>query len=296
MSSQDYAKRYSRNIGILTSQEQESISHKVIAVAGVGGIGGHVIGNLARMGFQKFKIADLDHFDFSNTNRQIGALQSTIGLEKVQVIKNMILDINPEAQVEVFSDGITDLNVEKFVQGADAVVDSLDFFCLKPRKLVYQACQKFKKSVFLSAPLGFSATLHAFTPDSMSPDQYFGWKEGQSPFQQLILFSIGIAPSALHLKYLKFDREFLIKNQTGPSIASGCTLGGALVANEVLYYLIERRATFSSPQFTQFDPFVGRYVRRRLWFGAAGLIQKLKYFFALKYYGPFEQEFSKFIK
>lgn len=296
MDNQDYTKRFSRNIGILSQVEQDQIKQMTVSVAGVGGIGGHVLSNLARMGFQNFLIADLDKFDYSNTNRQIGATDQTIGQEKVQVLKKLLTDINPHASVKVFPAGIQETNVDEFVSASDVVVDSLDFFVITPRKLIYKACQKFRKSVFLSAPLGFSATLQVFTPKSMTPDTYFGWNDKQTKFEQLILFSLGIAPKGLHTKYLKFDREFLMRNKTGPSISTACTIGGALVANEVLYYVLNKRAPFQAPCYTQFDPFAGKYVRKKLRFGAKGLIQQLKFYFAKKYYGAYQEEFSKFIQ
>lgn len=64
----DYNLAFNRNIGILSHEEQDLVSKTQISVAGVGGIGGSALVALARMGFQNFKIADLDVFDQANSN------------------------------------------------------------------------------------------------------------------------------------------------------------------------------------------------------------------------------------
>ena len=296
MASNEYAQRFSRNIGILTEAEQSELKSKSVAVAGVGGLGGQSLINLARMGIGRFSIADIDTFDTGNTNRQIGATQKTKGRLKVEVLSEMVKEINPEVEVREFRTGITVESVEEFVKSCDIVVDSLDFFCLSARRLLYDACERHKKTVILSAPLGFSATLHVFSPTSMSANQYFAWRPGMSTFKQMIHFSVGIAPSGLHLRYLKLSKEMLVERGTGPSIATGCTLGGSLVSNEILIALLKRRPLFEAPAFTQFDPYLGVYRRGRLFFGNRGIIQKIKIAFAHRYYGEFEKRFLDFIK
>lgn len=296
MSFEDYAKRFNRNIGILSSEEQNQLKSKTVAVAGVGGLGGQALINLARMGIGKFSIADIDVFEKPNTNRQIGASQKTEGRLKVEVMAEMVKDINPDSEVREFRNGIQTDSVDEFVKNSDIVVDSLDFFCLTARRLLYDACSRHGKTVILSAPLGFSATLHIFSPTSMSVDQYFDWRPGMSKFLQMIHFSVGIAPAGLHLKYLKLSKEMLVERGTGPSISTGCTLGGSLVASEILIALLKRRALFQAPTFTQFDPYVGAYRRKSLFFGNRGIFQRLKIAFAKRYYGELENRFLEFIK
>ncbi len=296
MSAEEYGKRFSRNIGIVSISEQNTLKAKSVAVAGVGGLGGQALINLTRMGIGRFSIADIDVFDIPNTNRQIGASHKTLGRTKVEVMTEMIQDISPGTEVREFRSGITPDTVDEFVTSCDIVVDSLDFFCLSARRLLYDACARHGKTVILSAPLGFSATLHVFSPTSMTADQYFNWRPGMSKFRQMIHFSIGIAPAGLHLRYLKLSKEMLVERGTGPSIATGCTLGGSLVASEVLIAILNRRPLFQAPTFTQFDPYVGVYRRRRLLFGNRGLFQRIKIAFANKYYGELETRFLEFIK
>ena len=87
---------------LLIGQEAMSrLTRKRVAVFGIGGVGGHVAEALARSGVGALDLIDKDTVDVTNLNRQIVALHSTIGKSKVDVMKERILDINPECQVQV---------------------------------------------------------------------------------------------------------------------------------------------------------------------------------------------------
>src|SRR5688572_10885411 len=124
----DYATAFSRNIGWLTHDEQQRLRHKRVAIAGMGGVGGVHLTTLARLGIGRFRVADLDHFELANFNRQVGATMSTLGHPKVEVLAAMARDINPECEIDVFPDGVHGGNIEKFFAGADLYVDGLDAF------------------------------------------------------------------------------------------------------------------------------------------------------------------------
>ena len=69
----NYEEAFIRNIGLVTPEEQQIIKSKIIAIPGMGGVGGAHLIALARQGFQNFKIADLDKYELKNMNRQYGA-------------------------------------------------------------------------------------------------------------------------------------------------------------------------------------------------------------------------------
>ena len=110
-----YDEAFSRNIGWVTRAEQQILRGKRVAIAGLGGVGGAHLLTLARLGVGKYRIADFDRFDFANMNRQAGASVSAIGLTKSQVLEDMAHDINPDAQIDVFSEGVTASNVDAFL-------------------------------------------------------------------------------------------------------------------------------------------------------------------------------------
>ena len=86
--------RFSRLIKVIGEENFLDLSKKSVLVLGCGGVGGYVIEALVRSGIGTLIIVDFDMIDESNINRQIIALESTIGLKKVDVLKNRIIDIN----------------------------------------------------------------------------------------------------------------------------------------------------------------------------------------------------------
>lgn len=79
----------------------EKLKASKVAVFGVGGVGGYVVEALARTGVGNFVITDNDSVSISNINRQIIALHSTVGMMKTEAVRQRILDINPDANVEL---------------------------------------------------------------------------------------------------------------------------------------------------------------------------------------------------
>lgn len=292
----NYTDSFSRNIGVITEDEQRLLQQLTICVAGLGGIGGAVVSILARMGVGHFRIADIDTFDIKNINRQVSSSHSSLGKKKVHVLRDLIKDINPYAQVECFEEGVQDHNVDTFLEGSDVVIDAIDFFCFSPRNTLQNACYKLKKPVLFSAPLGFSATLLMFAPESMSFNDYFDFKDDQDKFGKLIKFTLGMAPSALHTKYMDFKPKQLIELQTGPSLCPSVHLGGAIMAVELLKYVTKKAKPCIAPNYIQIDLLRGKIVRKKLCFGNKNPIQKLKFLLAYRKYSPFKEEFLKFIK
>ena len=93
--------RFSRTEALLGEWAMEKLKKARVAVFGIGGVGGHVVDALVRSGVGAVDIVDSDKVCLSNLNRQIIATESSIGKYKVDVMKERILDINPEAVVNV---------------------------------------------------------------------------------------------------------------------------------------------------------------------------------------------------
>ena len=119
----------------------ERLAECHVAVFGIGGVGGYVCEALARSGVGKFDLIDDDKVCLSNLNRQIIATQKTIGRYKTEVMKERILDINPEAEINIHNcfflpENASDFPFDKY----DYVVDAIDTVTAKI-ELVMQ-CQK----------------------------------------------------------------------------------------------------------------------------------------------------------
>lgn len=94
--------QFSRTELLIGKEGVEKLQQAKVAVFGIGGVGSFVVEGLARAGIGKLIIVDYDKYDITNINRQLGALHSTIGKYKVDVMKERILDINPNAIVEAY--------------------------------------------------------------------------------------------------------------------------------------------------------------------------------------------------
>ena len=116
-----------QRIAALIGEENASIlQHKCVAIAGVGAVGGFACEMIARSGIGRIRIADFDVYEESNINRQIGALHSTIGRKKVDVMKERILDINPDCIVETLPEFIDASNIDAFLSNVDILLDCID--------------------------------------------------------------------------------------------------------------------------------------------------------------------------
>jgi len=137
-----YQQAFSRNIGIVTEQEQEKIRQTTVAIIGMGGGGGIIMATLLRTGFERFKIADFDTFEVVNFNRQYGAFTHTIGKNKAEAMAEIAKTINPDVNLTVVTEAVDENNVTTFLADADLVVDALDYFVPEARYCVYKQARK----------------------------------------------------------------------------------------------------------------------------------------------------------
>lgn len=118
---------WSRTAYIYGDEAIEKLAMSKVAVFGVGGVGGYVCEALARAGIGQIDVFDKDTVSLSNINRQIIALHSTVGRSKVEVIKERILDINPECKVNAHEVFYLPENAHEYdLSGYDYIVDAVD--------------------------------------------------------------------------------------------------------------------------------------------------------------------------
>ena len=118
---------FSRAALLIGKDGVERLQKAHVAVFGIGGVGGYVVEALARSGVGSFALIDNDTVAVSNLNRQIIALQNTIGQYKVDVMRERILAINPQAQVCVHRCFFLPENADEFdFEQYDYVVDAVD--------------------------------------------------------------------------------------------------------------------------------------------------------------------------
>ena len=266
---------FSRNLGLVTRGESETLAQSRVAIAGLGGVGGAHLEVLARQGIGAFTLADPDTFELANMNRQFGATFLTLGCSKADISARRVRDINPSAQVTVLREGVSAETMDAFLDGVSVVIDALDAFLIDTRQLLYRAARAKGIPVVAAGPLGFGATLLVFTPQGMSFDEYYGIEEGMDWEEQFARFILGTSPKALHVPYL--DMNFVnLKEHRGPSSSVGVTLCAAVAGMEVLRLLLGWDGVRPAPLYAQYDARRGKWGEGRLRGGNHHPLQRLK--------------------
>lgn len=111
-----------------------------VLVIGVGGVGGYCVESLVRCGIKNIGLIDYDTVDITNKNRQLIALDSTIGMKKIDAFKHRINDINSECFVKCYDVFLNKDNIPHIIQGYDYVIDACDTISTKFEIIKY--CKK----------------------------------------------------------------------------------------------------------------------------------------------------------
>lgn len=119
--------RFSRTELLIGKEGMESLRDARVAVFGIGGVGGYTVEALARSGVGTLDLIDDDKVCLTNINRQIYATTKTVGKYKVDVAKERILEINPDAQVNIYKTFYLPDTAEQFdFSQYDYIVDAID--------------------------------------------------------------------------------------------------------------------------------------------------------------------------
>ncbi len=118
---------FSRNELYWGEKAQETLKNKHVAILGLGGVGGFCAEMLARAGIGELTLVDFDKISTSNINRQIIALNSTVGKEKTILFKKRLKDINTNININTINDFYTEkLNQDLIKSAPDFVADAID--------------------------------------------------------------------------------------------------------------------------------------------------------------------------
>ena len=121
------AEQFSRTQLLFGKDNMEKLKNSRVAIFGIGGVGGHAVEALARSGVGTLDLIDNDKVCISNINRQMVATFSTIGRYKVDVAKEKILDVNPEAIINTYKTFYMPETKDQFdFNNYDYVVDAID--------------------------------------------------------------------------------------------------------------------------------------------------------------------------
>ena len=135
------SEKFSRTEMLIGKEGIEKLKNSKVAIFGIGGVGSYVVEGLARAGIGHFVLIDNDEVSISNINRQIIATTKTIGKSKVEIAKQRILEINPEADVQICqeffmpeTEGVLDESISYIVDAIDTVTSKIELV-LRANKL-----------------------------------------------------------------------------------------------------------------------------------------------------------------
>ena len=133
-------RRYERNLPALSEAECLLLRKKRVLIVGCGGLGGHIIDQLARIGVGQLRVVDGDVFEPSNLNRQLLSSVPVLGISKAGAAAEHIARVNPEIIADPAECFLTEDNVKDLIGDCDVVMDALDN--IASRKILASACSE----------------------------------------------------------------------------------------------------------------------------------------------------------
>ncbi len=177
-----HIEHHSRNMGLITEEEQQKIDEKTLLIAGCG-VGSLVAINAARLGFEKFVLVDGDKVELSNINRQ-GYSSHDVGKFKVNALAKRLKQINPHAEIKKYPVFVDIKNAARLVHKADIVFDTIDPDAAQAIIAMHRAAQKEHKTIIAPADVGWGGMLQVFTPESISYEKMIGL-DPETPIEKI---------------------------------------------------------------------------------------------------------------
>ncbi|SFC24012.1 ThiF family protein [Alkalibacterium subtropicum] len=244
--------QFIRNLGIMSEEEVQKLHNTAIAVAGCGCIGGFSAELLARMGIGKLILADPDTFDVSNINRQCAATHLTVGQRKAEALKNHLLTINPNMEIVCYNDGVTETNVASFLDGADYVIDAIDYFAFPESVALHRAARQKDLFITTAVALGFGTSVLTFDPKGLTLEDYTNIPEDITIEE---LQGKTFPPSAYSQNLPDYATEENIagwvENRSIPTISVGQALGPGVLVSKLVLHLLDRQMPKIVPDYFQ---------------------------------------------
>lgn len=163
--------RYERNIPALTGAECALLRQKRVLVVGCGGLGGHIIDQLCRIGIGAIRAVDGDVFESSNLNRQLLSEIPRLGVSKAKAAAEHIARVNPDVSVEAVEVFLTEDNAAQLLAGCDIVLDALDN--IPSRRILAAACEQANIPYIYGAISGWVAQAAVSMPGDRLIDRLY---------------------------------------------------------------------------------------------------------------------------
>ncbi|MFV0421417.1 HesA/MoeB/ThiF family protein [Oleidesulfovibrio sp.] len=164
--------RYIRNTSQLSLKDQLRLLESDVLLVGAGGLGGHVLDMLARLGVGKITVADGDTFEPSNLNRQLLSSTERLGCSKAEAAKDHATAVNPAVEVLVVNEFLDASSLPEHIKGKQLVIDALGG--LQTRLTLQKAAQQAGVPMVTAAVAGFSGYVGVVLPDEAGPAELLG--------------------------------------------------------------------------------------------------------------------------
>jgi molybdopterin/thiamine biosynthesis adenylyltransferase len=164
--------RYVRNRNVISSAEQLKLAESKVAVVGAGGLGGHVILLLARLGIGYLVVVDHDVFEETNLNRQALCDINTMGIYKSSVAVDRVAETNPGVEVIAVQTKINASNVSEILRDCHVVVDALDN--IPDRFILEKGARSMDIPIIHGALAGFEGRIMTIFPGDSGLDSLYG--------------------------------------------------------------------------------------------------------------------------
>ncbi|MEN5147950.1 ThiF family adenylyltransferase [Pseudomonas orientalis] len=223
-----------RSMPLLTEAGIEKLAGCRVVIAGCGGVGGAMALTLCRMGVETFRLADPGVFDPPDMNRQWAATGSSMGRNKALVYRELILDLNPLAKVEIYVEGVTDHNQAEFLSGADIMVDCLDANVPHAlRESLHRKARQLGVFSVVGPIMGFGCFALCSSPQGLAMDY---WLQTLKAAKEQ-----GKLPPIFDEIFVPQHMQAIVKSlEIGkvPTVAVGPLIATSLLATECVNYLL----------------------------------------------------------
>ncbi len=247
---------HSRTLPILKEDGIQLLEKPLIAIAGLGGVGGGAFLALVRAGVKRFRLAENGIFDPPDMNRQVAAFGTSMDRPKLDVYVELAQSINPEIELELYPEGVTAENLESFIAGSAAYVGVIDVEKGADVKAMTDSLlQKYDIPMFTAGAIGFGALITNFHPQGMMPGEFWQKVKDRSDDEG------GLLPSYLRDFFAKTIIERIEVGAATGTVAT-TSIGGlcsnSLLASEVLAWILRdtdlvQREILFAPHFATID-------------------------------------------
>lgn len=277
-----------RIYGFHNESEQEAVARSTVSIAGAGGDGFQLGYKLAMMGVGQINIADPEVFEPENSNRVFGATAPNCGRNKAEVFKEMVSALPRDVKINVFSDGVTEDNVDDFMHGADLLIDESELRYLHVGTLLARKALQYNIPELFAMNIAFAGVATSFEPGSPHGfEKMMGVPQG-APLDELADMTVNYSRSIPYIPpYGDYETFVAVVNGAPlPSISQGVDMASAIGSTEAFLHLTSgvsnrRKSPTWSPRLRYMDAYTNksgtvRFPRAEFYLGVAGLYAKTK--------------------